>query len=297
VHSLVKMGAPLESAGSDGEWPLLLAAEHGHVAVCTALIDAGSRVNSKHREDGNTPIHYAAAGAHDGLCTLLIDRGANLKARAVDGSTALHMAAIRGHGSTCSLLIKHGADVLAKATDGVLAGCNALEAAEMYEQEEIVSELREALESAKQERRDTRRRSSVHMIEANIKLAHGAEQLRALAANSSRGTSSTDDLENISRTIFGGRVPPAFASFSRRLSSANSLGNSPCESEGRAASARATSARRMSVDSISTASQSHRESARSDCAAGRQPSSPGLGILMNRPESLVNTRRRKSCTL
>ena len=227
VRRLLAAGANADAEGSEGEVPLLLAAQYGHTIICVMLLDAGARPTVRKRDDGYSSLHYAAAGGHYDTCKLLLERGAVVKARASDGSTALHTAAVKGHTSTCLLLLEHGADVLAKATEGPMLGCNPVDAAMANEHEKTADAMQEHLEAAKRERRDSRRRSAI-MDASRQTVAHGAETLRAFDARRSRGDitdreSEETELLNLSRRIFGGRVPPAFASFHRRRSTAGSV--------------------------------------------------------------------------
>jgi len=57
--------------------PLHQAACHGHAPVITALIDAGSNLNSLD-ENSATPLHKAAYNGHHGSLSLLIQRGSIL---------------------------------------------------------------------------------------------------------------------------------------------------------------------------------------------------------------------------
>jgi uncharacterized protein len=59
--------------------PLLAAAQHGHVAVCRQLVEAGADLEFR-GDLQSTPLHYAARNGHIGVAALLMQRGADTRA-------------------------------------------------------------------------------------------------------------------------------------------------------------------------------------------------------------------------
>ncbi|XP_056267128.1 ankyrin repeat domain-containing protein 49 isoform X2 [Pseudoliparis swirei] len=82
----------------DGYTPLHRAAYGGHVDVVSALVAAGSKVNSR-TADGWTPLHSACRWSRVAVASFLLRRGAELNAQTNGGLTALHLAA--SHRTDC----------------------------------------------------------------------------------------------------------------------------------------------------------------------------------------------------
>ncbi|KAM9856790.1 ankyrin repeat domain-containing protein 49 [Aulostomus maculatus] len=76
----------------DGYTPLHRAAYSGHVDVISALLTAGSKVNTR-TIDGWTPLHSACRWSRISVATFLLQHGANLNAQTNGGLTPLHLAA------------------------------------------------------------------------------------------------------------------------------------------------------------------------------------------------------------
>lgn len=76
----------------DGYTPLHRAAYSGHVAVVSALIGAGSKVNPR-TIDGWTPLHSACRWSRVTVASFLLQHGAELNAQTNGGLTPLHLAA------------------------------------------------------------------------------------------------------------------------------------------------------------------------------------------------------------
>ena len=97
---LLAHGADANHEGAD-EWPVLVrAAEHGHLAVVEALLDAGAG------ELGES-LFDAACRGHTAVVALLLDRGADVH---FENGTPLYTAARYGHLETTTLLLDRGAD-------------------------------------------------------------------------------------------------------------------------------------------------------------------------------------------
>ena len=62
----------------NGETPLYVASQNGHVEVVRLLIDAGALINQA-KNSGATPILAASQDGHVDVVRLLIDGGATVK--------------------------------------------------------------------------------------------------------------------------------------------------------------------------------------------------------------------------
>jgi ankyrin repeat protein len=67
---LIKAGADVNQATSDGATPLFLAAQNGHESCVALLIQAGADVR-KARKDGHTPMNIATDKKREKVVTLL----------------------------------------------------------------------------------------------------------------------------------------------------------------------------------------------------------------------------------
>ena len=70
VMELIKAGADVNQATSDGTTPLFLAAQNGHESCVALLIQAGADVR-KARKDGHTPMNIATENKREKVVTLL----------------------------------------------------------------------------------------------------------------------------------------------------------------------------------------------------------------------------------
>ncbi len=61
-----------------GETALHKAAQNGHTAVVTALLDADALINKRSRLIKQAALHYAAHNGHDATVTALLDAGARV---------------------------------------------------------------------------------------------------------------------------------------------------------------------------------------------------------------------------
>jgi ankyrin repeat protein/serine/threonine protein kinase len=136
-----------------GRTALITAAMNGHVAVITALIQAGGDVNAKdihnktavlwaaqrgHAEtvqllldsgatetdttlQGDNVLTLAAWGGHVPVVRMLLDRGIDVNFQNSDGWTALIISAIKGFTSLSNLLLAQGADPNIRSNDGQTA--------------------------------------------------------------------------------------------------------------------------------------------------------------------------------
>jgi ankyrin repeat protein len=77
---LLKSGAEVNAATSNGTTPLMFAAASGNLDAVTALIDGGADVNAKESVRSLTPAMFAAASNRAAVLQVLAKRGADLKA-------------------------------------------------------------------------------------------------------------------------------------------------------------------------------------------------------------------------
>ena len=84
---------------------LSAAAIYGRSAVAALLLDRGVDVNHEH----GAPLRYAAYHGHLEFVRLLLDRGADINAQGGVGGTPLRNARQRGHEAVVALLLERGA--------------------------------------------------------------------------------------------------------------------------------------------------------------------------------------------
>ena len=71
--------------------PLYVAAQEGHTHVVMELIKAGADVNQA-TSDGATPLYVAAQQGHEGIVVSLIQAGADVRKAFKDGYTPMQIA-------------------------------------------------------------------------------------------------------------------------------------------------------------------------------------------------------------
>ena len=87
--------------------PLLVAAEHGHVAVCRQLLEAGAELELRGGPHQFTPLHVAAENGHIGVAALLMQRGADTRAMNVYLCTPIMMACVNQQLLCVQALLPH----------------------------------------------------------------------------------------------------------------------------------------------------------------------------------------------
>ena len=149
VEWLLKRGARLELAGSDGDTALAWASFKGRIRIVQLLLDKGALVSGashpplyaaslfghldvvrillEHGADpnrpiptggGSTPLIGASANGFVEVARLLLDNGAIADLARASGSTPLYMAAHFGHKEVVELLLARGADVNGATSHG-----------------------------------------------------------------------------------------------------------------------------------------------------------------------------------
>ncbi|KAH7100602.1 hypothetical protein BKA62DRAFT_639662 [Auriculariales sp. MPI-PUGE-AT-0066] len=117
VRVLLSHGAP-NRPNRNGEFPLHLAAHHGHADICDLLCqhemcDRADKYNEW------TPLFHAAANGHSNCIRVLIQHGCNRAALDENGRSALYHAAWNGHVDCVSLLLSGHDPVAAQPTSQI----------------------------------------------------------------------------------------------------------------------------------------------------------------------------------
>jgi len=110
VKYLVEHGADVNPVTENGDTPLLVSSENGHLQVVEYLIENGEDVN-RGNIDGATPLLTSSHEGHLPVVEYLIKHGADVNQMNIDGATPLWMSLQTGHLQVVEYLIKHGADV------------------------------------------------------------------------------------------------------------------------------------------------------------------------------------------
>jgi ankyrin repeat protein len=128
-------GIDLNQPNMTDETPLMFAALYGQFAQVKILVDQKQvPVNRL----GWTPLHYACTNGHVEIATFLLDKGAAVDARSPNETTPLMMAIRAGNIQLARLLLDRGADIRLRNQQGY----SAIDAAELFNQEEIQKGLR-----------------------------------------------------------------------------------------------------------------------------------------------------------
>jgi hypothetical protein len=111
VRWLVARGARVDGevigGPSQGNTPLIEAANHGNVALVEALLDLGSDPNHHNSANGHAAV--MSATKHRPVLELLLARGARLTERDLCGRSALHFAGMNADADTFNFLVDAGA--------------------------------------------------------------------------------------------------------------------------------------------------------------------------------------------
>ena len=112
---LVRAGANVKAANSEGVTPLAMASLYGNAAMIDRLIKAGA--DAKQRgPNGETMVMFAARNGNPQAVTVLLEAGADVNAReTVRGTTALMWAVEQKHPEAVKVLLAGGADPSAKS--------------------------------------------------------------------------------------------------------------------------------------------------------------------------------------
>lgn len=116
VRDLLRQGADVNAAQSDGLTALHWAAMNNDTELAGVLLYAGATVRPLTRVGGYTPLHLAARSGHAEVIQTLLDAGADANAWTSTGVTALHFAALANADGAIRALAGGGADL--DAQDG-----------------------------------------------------------------------------------------------------------------------------------------------------------------------------------
>lgn len=112
LGALVAKAGTLAMEPTSSMPPLLLAANRGHVACISLLLDAApAAVNRAVDVHGRTALMLAASGGSVDAVELLVQRGADINATSADGKSALMWAIVSHKHMTVAALARLGADV------------------------------------------------------------------------------------------------------------------------------------------------------------------------------------------
>ena len=105
---LINKGAKLDTPDKKGNIPLHLAATRNFEdeALVKLLIKKGEReLLAKQNAEGNTPLHIAADGGHYATVTLMLDHRSPIDVTNIDGDTVVHRAAHGGYPVTAGMIL------------------------------------------------------------------------------------------------------------------------------------------------------------------------------------------------
>jgi ankyrin repeat protein len=128
-------GIDLNQPNISDETPLMFAALYGQFAEVKILVDQKQVPVNR---PGWTPLHYACTNGHIEIATFLLDKGAAVDALSPNETTPLMMAIRAGNIQLARLLLDRGADIRLRNQQGY----SAIDAAELFNQEEIQKGLR-----------------------------------------------------------------------------------------------------------------------------------------------------------
>ncbi len=114
VRALLRQGADVNTAQSDGMTALHWAANTNDVEIAKALLYAGATVRATTRLGGYTPLHLASRSGHTEVARLVLEAGADPDAFTTTGVTAMHFAADADAGGVVEALAAHGGNVNAR---------------------------------------------------------------------------------------------------------------------------------------------------------------------------------------
>ena len=111
VRELLRSGADVNAAQSDGMTALHWAALEGDREMASVLLLAGATVRSTTRLGGYTPLHLASRAGHAGVVEQLLAGGAQADRYTATGVTAMHFAADADAPDVIRALVASGGDV------------------------------------------------------------------------------------------------------------------------------------------------------------------------------------------
>lgn len=111
VQRLVASSVAVNEADGQGDWPVIMAAYLGHLAILRCLLAVGADLTVLDPGMQATALHAAAYAGHAEVCQLLITHGVELNRQGpVNGYTALHDAIWQANLEAARVLVAAGAD-------------------------------------------------------------------------------------------------------------------------------------------------------------------------------------------
>ena len=116
VRTLLRDGADVNTAQSDGMTALHWAATRNDIEIARTLLYAGATARATTRLGGYTPLHLASRAGSAEVAGLILEAGADPNVFTSTGVTAMHFAADADAPAVVALLAAHGAEVDARDT-------------------------------------------------------------------------------------------------------------------------------------------------------------------------------------
>ena len=114
VRALLRQGADVNTAQSDGMTALHWAASNNDIEIAKTLLYAGATFRATTRIGGYTPLHLASRGGHADVARLILENGADPDVFTTTGATAMHFAADADAAGVIEALAAHGGHVDAR---------------------------------------------------------------------------------------------------------------------------------------------------------------------------------------
>eukprot|EP01028_Stygiella_incarcerata_P003886 TRINITY_DN180_c0_g5_i1.p1 TRINITY_DN180_c0_g5~~TRINITY_DN180_c0_g5_i1.p1 ORF type:complete len:399 (+),score=122.27 TRINITY_DN180_c0_g5_i1:71-1267(+) len=86
VERILGFGIDVDIKDRNGNTPLIIAAQNGHLKICDRLLQAGAWVNAQNG-NGNTALHYCYAFSHFEVASFLMQHGADDRIQNAHGLT------------------------------------------------------------------------------------------------------------------------------------------------------------------------------------------------------------------
>ena len=116
VRALLRDGADVNTAQSDGMTALHWAATRNDAEIARVLLYAGATPRATTRLGGYTPLHLASRSGSADVAELILEAGADPNVFTTTGVTAMHFAADADAAGVVTLLAAHGANADARDT-------------------------------------------------------------------------------------------------------------------------------------------------------------------------------------
>src|SRR5262249_862512 len=119
VRLLLRRGANVDAADSDGWTALMWACRGGHLDIAETLLARGADISRTIVDKRANALHLAAQNGHLAAVRALIPHGAAVDAIEARGATPLHLAVNGGRAEVVQFLLDHGADPSARLYSGM----------------------------------------------------------------------------------------------------------------------------------------------------------------------------------